>query len=104
MVKNRKRVEEEKVAGWREAREYHRRMYNELEALCRQCVIKDSQSCLCTKCKTDCIFYNMKIAQFVLEEYPIRSIKGELPIKSILRGVEAHGYSGALKQTKVVII
>lgn len=93
-----------KVCDWRDAHEYHARMYNELKALCRDCVIKDSRNCCCTKHKTDCISYNMKIAQYVLEEYSKNVIKSELPLESILRGIEAHGYSGELKQTRVITI
>lgn len=102
MVKDSKRVTSSTIGN--PAHDYHRRMYNELDALCRGCVIKDSQSVPCKRCKTDCIFYNMKIAQFVLEEYSPKVIKNELPIESIIRGIEAHGYSGELRQTKVVTI
>lgn len=87
-----------------EAAVYHERLNNELKALCRTCDLRNTQSAQCKKCKTDCVFYNCKIAEYVLSEYSKVVIKKNIPIEHIIRGVDAHGYSGELRKTRVVTV
>lgn len=87
-----------------QAAAYHERLRNELDALCRTCDLRKTQSAQCKKCKTDCVFYNCKIAEYVLAEHSKRVIKQAIPIEHILRGIDAHGYSGELRKTKIVTI
>ena len=84
---------------------YHEGLRNSLDDLCKKCTFKsNSASLLCRKSKTDCTLYNCVIAEFVLSTYHESVIKDEIPIGAIARAIHSHGYTGELRQSKVVKI
>lgn len=84
---------------------YHERLRNSLNDLCKKCKLKSSSaSILCKQSKTDCMFYNCAIAEFVLSTYHEDTIKDKISIGAIARAIHSHGYTGKLRQSKVVTI
>lgn len=83
---------------------YHEQLRNDLKELCDNCTMKDTKSIQCGKSKTDCIFYNCRIAEYVLSNYHEAVVKKEISIGAVVRGIHSHGYTGELRQTRIVKI
>ncbi|GAY29921.1 hypothetical protein, partial [Prevotella sp. MGM2] len=53
--------------------------------------------------KYECTDCNLVVTEMVLENYSNLDLLS-IPINAIIKGVQAHNYSGQLRQTKVVIV
>lgn len=78
---------------------YHENLKLRLKECCNECVFKPTNR-PCKKSKTDCCFYNITIAEFVLTTYPESALR-QIPVESYVRGIRAHSYTGEIKQIKV---
>lgn len=86
------------------AQEYHSVMRNRLKCLCSECQFKNEpRNRLCKKDKTDCMFYNLVIAETALSQYPASALK-DIPINVFVRSMRVLGYSGVLEKTTTVKI
>lgn len=79
---------------------YHENLKIRLKECCDECPCPKTNR-LCKKSKTDCTFYNLTIAEFVVTTYPDNALR-QIPVESFVRGIKANGYTGEIKQTKVV--
>ena len=81
---------------------YHENLTIRLKQCCKECPFTSTNR-PCSKAKTNCCFYNMTIAEFVVTTYSERVLVN-IPVESFVRGLHAHQYTGEIRQTKVVQI
>lgn len=85
-------------------RDYHAIMRGRLKRLCSECPFKNEpQNCPGKKEKTDCMFYNVIIAETVLTEYHASLLKN-ISIDAFARSMRVLGYAGTLEKTQTVKI
>lgn len=80
--------------------DYHENLTIRLKECCKECPFT-SNNRPCKKAKTNCCFYNLTIAEFVVTTYSEKALE-KIPVESFVRGLHAHQYTGELRQTKVV--
>lgn len=84
------------------AESHHESLTKSLKACCKDCPFTSSNRA-CSKAKTNCCFYNLTIAEFVLASYSEKVLE-KIPVEQFVRGIKAHHFTGELKQTKTFTI
>lgn len=82
--------------------DYHENLTIRLKECCKECPFP-SNNRACRKAKTNCCFYNMTIAEFVVTTYSEKVLE-KIPVESFVRGLRAHRYTGEIRQTTEIQI
>lgn len=81
----------------------NKKLQSKLSRLCKNCDLKKDMGYCPFSNKYECTDCNLVVAEMVLENYSNLDLLN-IPINAIIKGVQAHNYSGQLRQTKVVIV
>ena len=81
---------------------YHENLTIRLKECCKECPFTTSDR-PCKKAKTNCCFYNITIAEYVVTTYSEKVLE-QIPAESFVRGLRAHRYSVELRQTTEIQI
>lgn len=81
---------------------YHENLTIRLKECCKECPFTTSNR-PCKKAKTNCCFYNITIAEYVITTYSEKVLE-KIPVESFVRGLRAHRYTGEIRQTTEIQI
>lgn len=81
----------------------NKKLQNKITKQCKNCEVKKEMGRCPYANRLECTDCNIIIAETVLSNYSSYDLL-HIPINSIIKGIQAHKYTGELRQTKVVTI
>lgn len=81
----------------------NKKIQAKLTRLCKTCELKKERGECPFSNKLECTDCNLIITEMVLNNYSSWDLQG-IPINAIVKGLQAHKFTGELRQTKVVRI